>query len=227
MIILLYYYTIILLYYYTILLIIMFRQLNEPNYLQIKTDSDNYYMIICNTSDKKLAGVRNDSIINILCSITDDADISLFIKDLFKNVPKIGSVVQYKNVFFCYTMKTGGKPSLIDTVESRMDYFIRSVIQIKSIIISASSKRGDLYCDYSNIIIDAHNDYILYYKKLLSTLCKEHDLNINIVINTKVKLLPQPQQSQINYKSTEPELDLTKLKYISDISFNISDIYNI
>ena len=191
----------------------------EPNYLVLCPDK--YYFFICNSIDKKLNGKRNDSLINIICSN------NLLVDPYKDGIYVLGDIYKHDNIFFCYTMKTGGKPSLIDTVESRMDYFIRSVIQIKSIIISASSKRGDLYCDYSNIIIDAHNDYILYYKKLLSTLCKEHDLNINIVINTKVKLLPQPQQSQINYKSTEPDLDLTKLKYISDISFNISDIYNI
>jgi hypothetical protein len=199
----------------------MYKQINEPNYLRIQQESDNYYFLICNIQDKKLSGKRNDSLINILYKantderdidddegidddddggIVDDAkdNISNFINnELFSKPRKLGTVIRYKNIFFCFTMITGGKPGILDTRDMRIENLIKCILYIKETVdltgTSAGTSTGTstgtsrvLFCDYSNIIIDPHAD-ILIYKKTLSILCKEHNININAVSYTHLR----------------------------------------
>jgi hypothetical protein len=254
----------------------MYKQINEPNYLRIQPESDNYYFLICNIQDKKLSGKRNDSLINILYKantderdiddddegivdddggIVDDDDggivddggidehgivndakdnISNFINnELFSKPRKLGTVIRYKNIFFCFTMITGGKPGILDTRDMRIENLIKCILYIKETVdltgtcagTGAGSGAGTsriLFCDYSNIIIDPHAD-ILIYKKTLSILCKEHNININVIVNTKVKLL----EKNMFVEKKEPDIDITKVKFISDIYFTEADLYYI
>ena len=67
----------------------------EPNYLILSPDK--YYFFICNITDKKMHGKRNDSLINIICS-------NRLLVDPYNDVHELGDIYQNNNIFFCYIL---------------------------------------------------------------------------------------------------------------------------
>jgi hypothetical protein len=192
-------------------------------YLSDGTTPSNY-LLIYNIKDKKITGKRNDGLINILCNSAIADEEALILDTLFAKRYSLGDVVQYKNIFFCFTMNAGGKPSIKDTNEMRIEYFRICVAKVSEII----DKTVPIYCDYANIILDPHNNYDTEYKKILPLLCKELNININIIINTKVKLILKKSYEKEELASDpEPKLDLHLIKYISNIWFTEADLRGI
>ena len=179
---------------------------------------DTYYFFICNCTDKKLQYKRNDSLINITCH--NKLEISPY-----SELHEVGDIKQHGNIFFCYTMKKGGKVT--------DENYTNLVMCLNKIIETIKDTNYILIGDYSNLFMDTALtiSVIKQYIKMFINM----RIKIKVHVNTKVGGGDRHKNKYI-YKSKklEPFNDATlsnvivsELRFFTDVTYNLSDIYNI